>query len=69
MWAGQTDADEIGMDYDALDAILALHIDGGVPAAGTAVQLGVPLEDVETVRACRVERPQAAMPPGPDPLY
>jgi len=70
MWAGQTDADEMGMDYDTLDSILALHIDGGVPAAGTADQLGVPLDVVETVREMyESSAHKRAMPPGPDPLY
>lgn len=32
LWAGQTDKQELGMDYDTLDAILALHIEGPNPA-------------------------------------
>jgi len=70
MWAGQTDADEMGMDYDTLDSVLALHIDGGVPAAATADQLGVPLDVVETVREMyETSAHKRATPPGPDPLY
>ncbi len=70
MWAGQTDADEMGMDYDTLDSILALHIDGGVPAAATADRLGVPLDVVETVREMyESSAHKRAMPPGADPLY
>lgn len=29
MWEGQTDAAEMGLDYDTVDAILAVHVDGG----------------------------------------
>jgi NAD+ synthase len=70
MWAGQTDADEMGMDYDTLDSVLALHIDGGVPAAATADRLGIPLDVVETVREMyETSAHKRAMPPGPEPLY
>ena len=70
MWAGQTDTDEMGMDYDTLDSILALHIDGGVPAAATAEHVGVPIAAVETVREMyESSAHKRAMPPGPDPLY
>ncbi|AUG48614.1 NAD(+) synthetase [Haloarcula taiwanensis] len=70
MWAGQTDADEMGMDYDTLDSILALHVDGGVPAAATADHVGVPTDAVETVREMHESSAhKRAMPPGPDPLY
>jgi NAD+ synthase len=70
MWAGQTDADEMGMDYDTLDSILALHVDGGVPAAATAEHVGVPESLVEQVRGMyETSAHKRAMPPGPDPLY
>ncbi|UWG48870.1 NH3-dependent NAD+ synthetase [Halanaeroarchaeum sp. HSR-CO] len=36
LWAGQTDEDELGIDYDTLDAILALHVDGPLSATATA---------------------------------
>ncbi|WP_284006812.1 NAD+ synthase [Haloarcula pelagica] len=70
MWAGQTDAAEMGMDYDTLDSILALHVDGGVPKAATADHLGVPESAVEQVRGMYEQSAhKRAMPPGPDPLY
>ncbi|MFC6863236.1 NAD+ synthase [Halomicroarcula sp. GCM10025817] len=70
MWAGQTDADEMGMDYDTLDSILALHVDGGVPQAATADHIGVPASLVEQVREMyESSAHKRAMPPGPDPLY
>jgi NAD+ synthase len=70
MWAGQTDAGEMGMDYDTLDSILALHVDGGVPQAATAEHIGVPESLIERVREMyESSAHKRAMPPGPDPLY
>ncbi|MBV0925786.1 NAD+ synthase [Halomicroarcula limicola] len=70
MWSGQTDAEEMGMDYDTLDSVLALHIDGGVPKAATADHIGVPESAVERVREMyEGSAHKRAMPPGPTPLY
>jgi NAD+ synthase len=70
MWTGQTDAGELGMDYDTLDSILALHIDGGVPKEATAEMIGVPTSTVEQVREkYDASAHKRAMPPGPEPLY
>ena len=70
MWTGQTDAGEMGLDYDTLDSILALHIDGGVPKAATADHVGVPPRVIEQVREMHeTSAHKRAMPPGPDPLY
>ncbi|MFC5971194.1 NAD+ synthase [Halomarina salina] len=44
-----TDEEEFGVDYDTLDAILALHVDGGVPAAATARLTGSSLDEVEYI--------------------
>jgi NAD+ synthase len=67
MWSGQTDEDELGVDYETLDAVLALHIDGGVPEAGTASIVGV---DPDTVRHVRDLHERSAhkrrRPPSPD---
>ena len=49
MWEGQTDAAEMGLDYDTVDAILAVHVDGGLSRAATARELDVPLEAVDRV--------------------
>jgi NAD+ synthase len=69
MWTGQTDAGEMGMTYDTLDSILALHIDGGVPKDATADHIGVPPSTVEQVREMYDSSAhKRAMPPGPDPL-
>ena len=70
MWTGQTDAAELGMDYDTLDSILALHIDGGMPEDATADHVGVPPSTVDHVRDLyRASAHKRAMPPGPEPLY
>ena len=69
LWADQTDEDELGIDYDTLDSILALHVDGPLSSAATARELGVEERVVERVRNT-YERSahKRAFPPGPDPL-
>lgn len=68
MWVGQTDEGELGMSYETLDAILALHVDGPLSPAATARELGIGEERIE-----RVEELVAAsahkrrMPSAPDP--
>ena len=70
MWSGQTDEAEMGLDYDTLDAILALHVDGPLSKAATVRTLDVDAEHVERVvdlheRSAHKRR----MPPAPDPLF
>jgi NAD+ synthase len=70
LWVDQTDEGELGMDYETLDSILAVHIDGGLSVAGTARTLGVDEQVVEKVRemyAASAHKRQA--PPGPEPLF
>jgi len=66
LWADQTDEEELGVDYDTIDAVLALHVDGNVPASATADHLEVPEGVVETVRGLH-ERSEhkRAVPPTP----
>ncbi|MFW6436219.1 MAG: NAD+ synthase [Halococcoides sp.] len=67
MWTGQTDEDELGVEYDTLDSILALHVEGGVPASATAETIGVDREIVTRVRSLyERSRHKRSMPPGPD---
>jgi NAD+ synthase len=70
MWLGQTDEAEMGVDYDTLDAILALHVDGPLSRSATVRHLDVTAEQVERV-VDLYERSahKRAMPPAPDPLY
>ncbi|WP_439027597.1 NAD+ synthase [Haloarchaeobius sp. DT45] len=69
LWADQTDAQEMGVDYDTVDAVIALHIEGGASTTATARELGIDEEDVETVRGL-YERSEHKrhMPPAPSEL-
>ena len=67
MWEGQTDAEELGLDYDTVDAILAVHVDGGLSRSATVSELDVPEEAVDRV-VDLYERSahKRAMPPAPE---
>ncbi|WP_266078848.1 NAD+ synthase [Haladaptatus caseinilyticus] len=68
LWAGQTDEEELGIDYDTLDAVLALHVDGPVSASATARQVdGVTEDDVARIESmfARSKHKRAA-PPSPE---
>lgn len=70
LWAGQTDEEELGLDYDTLDSILALHIDGPLSVTATARAV----EDISETQVEKVremyERSghKRSMPPAPKPL-
>jgi NAD+ synthase len=70
MWAGQTDEAEMGLGYDTLDAILALHVDGPLSKSVTVRHLGVTPEQVDRV-VDLYERSahKRSMPPAPDPIH
>ena len=71
LWAGQTDEDELGMDYDTLDAILALTVDGPFPpSAAVRLLSGVAEEQVQWVHDLH-ERSEHKrhVPPAPEPLW
>jgi NH(3)-dependent NAD(+) synthetase (EC 6.3.1.5) len=66
MWVGQTDEGELGMSYDTLDAILALHVDGPLSVSMTAALIGVDAADVEAVDALvSASAHKRSMPPAP----
>jgi NAD+ synthase len=70
LWADQTDEEELGIDYDSLDAILALHIDGPLSVTATAREVEeLTEEQVERVRQM-YERSEhkRRVPPAPEPL-
>jgi NAD+ synthase len=70
MWVGQTDEEEMGLDYPTLDSILALHVEGGVSAAATAAEIGVDTDAIEHVRALyEGSKHKRAAAPGPEPLF
>ncbi|WP_436923364.1 NAD+ synthase [Halosimplex amylolyticum] len=70
LWEGQTDEGELGMGYDTLDSILALHVDGPLSTAATAKEIGVETETIETVRELyEASEHKRRAPPGPDRLH
>ncbi|WP_058825934.1 NAD+ synthase [Haloferax sp. Q22] len=69
MWTGQTDEDELGLTYDALDAILALHVDGPLSKSATVRHLGVTEEQVDrVVGLVEGSAHKRSMPPAPSAL-
>lgn len=70
LWADQTDEGELGLGYDTLDSILALHVDGPLSPAATARAIGVDESLVAEVRD-KYERSEhkRRAPPGPEPLF
>jgi len=68
LWEGQTDEDELGLSYDTLDGILALHVDGPLSESATAAELDVEEATVAHVRESHERSAhKRAMPPSPDP--
>ena len=67
MWSGQTDEAEMGLSYDQLDAILAVHIDGPLSTAATVRLLdGVDREAVQRVeKLVAASEHKRSMPPAP----
>jgi len=66
LWADQTDEDELGLSYDTIDAILALHVDGDLSVSATVRALDVDRDAVETVRELHDRSAhKRAMPPAP----
>jgi NAD+ synthase len=67
MWEGQTDEQEMGLNYDHLDAVLALHVDGPLSKAATVRHVdGVTEDDVErVVELVEGSAHKRSMPPAP----
>jgi len=69
MWVDQTDEGELGVEYDTLDSILALAIEGKVGTSATARIVGVDREIVERVRDLFEQSGhKRSMPPAPAKL-
>ena len=69
MWVGQTDEEEMGVDYDTLDGILALHVDGPLSVDATVRALDVTPEQVErVVELVETSNHKRSMPPAPSPV-
>jgi NAD+ synthase len=70
LWTDQTDEGELGLDYDTLDSILALHVDGPLSVSATAAELDVGEHLVERIREMYDRSAhKRQFPPGPDPLF
>ena len=71
LWSGQTDEGELGIDYDTLDAILALTVDGRVPKSAAARMLNdVTVETIDQVHDLyRRSAHKRRVPPAPEPLW
>ncbi|WP_276258627.1 NAD+ synthase [Haloglomus litoreum] len=69
MWVGQTDEEEMGLGYDELDAILALHVDGPFSKSATMRTLDVPESAIDRVTDLVAgSEHKRHMPPAPEPL-
>ncbi|ELZ79425.1 NAD synthetase [Haloferax larsenii JCM 13917] len=69
MWSGQTDESELGLTYDVLDAILALHVDGPLSKAATVRNFEVTEEQIDrVVELYEGSAHKRSMPPAPDEL-
>jgi len=68
LWADQTDEGELGIEYETIDEILAMHIDGPLSADATVRELDVLRETVDRVRSLyEGSAHKRAMPPAPQP--
>ncbi len=69
LWEGQTDEAEMGVTYETLDAILAVHVDGPLSTAATVDLLDVDRETVKRVEDLHERSAhKRAMPPAPAAL-
>ncbi|SEP23253.1 NAD+ synthase [Halogranum amylolyticum] len=69
MWLGQTDEEEMGLTYDTLDAVLALHVDGPLSTAATVRCLDVTEEQIaRVVELVEGSEHKRHMPPAPAAL-
>jgi NAD+ synthase len=69
MWLGQTDEKEMGLTYDTLDAILALHVDGPLSKSATVRELDVTEAQVDrVVELYEQSEHKRHMPPAPTEL-
>jgi NAD+ synthase len=69
LWEEQTDEGELGLEYETLDRILALYIDGPLSAEATVRELDVSRKAIERVESLyEASAHKRAMPPAPDSL-
>ncbi|WP_323190982.1 NAD+ synthase [Halostella sp. PRR32] len=66
LWEDQTDEDEMGVDYDTLDAVLALHIEGTLSVAATQRTLDIDRDTIDRVRELYEQsKHKRSLPPAP----
>ncbi|TYL40403.1 NAD(+) synthetase [Natronococcus pandeyae] len=66
----ETDEEELGLDYDTLDAVLAFYIDGNLPASVVARLADTTVDRVEHVETLHEESAHKRTPPAtPEPLF
>lgn len=66
LWENQTDEEELGIDYDTLDRVLALYVDGPYPKAATAESAECSIETVEHIAGMvATSEHKRAVPPSP----
>lgn len=66
LWVDQTDEGELGIDYEALDGILALHVDGRIPRDETAALLDIDEHLIDHVlELLETSRHKRRLPPTP----
>jgi len=69
MWLGQSDEEEMGLDYDTLDAVLALYVDGPFSKSATVRTLDIDEAAVDRVETLVAESEhKRRMPLAPDPV-
>ena len=69
MWEGQTDEEEMGLSYDDLDVILALHVNGPLSKHATVRTLDISAAAVDrVVDLYESSAHKRSMPPAPNPL-
>jgi NAD+ synthase len=67
LWEDQTDEGELGIDYDTLDAVIALHIDGPLSVAATGRAVGCDEAVVrEVMTLYKRSAHKRAVPPAPE---
>lgn len=70
LWTGQTDEEELGIEYETLDGILALHVDGDLSPGATARLLDLDRAVVERVGQMVARTEHKRHPPAtPDPPF
>ncbi|WP_306056801.1 NAD+ synthase [Natronococcus wangiae] len=66
----ETDEEELGLDYDTLDAVLAFYVDGNLPASVVARLADTTVDRVEHVETLHEESAHKRTPPEtPEPLF